>query len=349
MKKDHQNFIFLSFRKICGLFAPVLLLFLLSFSLPAQSNEAWLQRDPLDSLNDVHLLKPASTYNPNRFWVATATGATLYGAATYGLWKTWYSNYERGPFQTIDDFPEWLQMDKAGHAFTAYQYARFSRAAANWTGMKPKAAAWTAFGVSTLLQGTLEMLDAYSVRWGFSWSDVAANTVGAGLHLGQELAWREQRILLKVGNSLRQPPDVTVTGRNGGTSSLAYISSQRFGNGLVERFLKDYNEQTIWLSANPKAFLPASKLPDWLNLAVGYGAQDVYGAYGNSWSVNGEGFVYPAQRYRQWYLSPDIYFSRIPTKKRWVRLVLGALDFFKMPAPALEYSQGKLRGRWLMW
>lgn len=335
------------------LFAWNLLVFCLLFgmkSADAQSNSGWLKADPLDSLVDAqHFLRPANTFNAKRFWISSATGAALYGAATYGLYKTWYSEYERGPFRTIDDLPEWLQMDKAGHAFTAYQYARFVRAGANWTGLSRKKAAWTAFGVSTLFQGTLEVLDAHSVRWGFSWSDIAANTLGAGLHLGQELGWGEQRILLKVSSTLKGPPDEIVTNSNGSVSSLEYVSNLRFGTGVVERYLKDYNEQTVWLSLNAKAFLPDSKLPDWLNIAVGYGVENVYGAYGNVWDQDGERFAYAPTRYRQFFLSPDIYLSRIPTKKRWLRFVLGSLDFFKFPAPALEFSKKGVKGHWLMW
>jgi len=133
------------------------------------------------------------------------------------------------------------------------------------------------------------------------------------------------------------------------TSNLGYISRERFGSNFFERYLKDYNAQTIWLSANPRSFLPKSKIPPWLNVAVGYGSENVYGAYSNTWREDGVSFRYRPERYRQWFLSPDIYLSRIPTKKRWVRLTLGILDFIKIPAPALEYSQGKFKGHWLMW
>lgn len=330
-----------------------LLLFYCLFSVThadAQITPDHRLRDPFTTLNDTNaLLRPAPVFDRGRFWTATTTGTLLYGAITYGLYQTWYRDFERGPFRTFNDWPEWLQMDKVGHAFGGYQYARFVQAGAEWTGMDRRHAAWTSFGVSMLWQGTLEMLDAYSVRWGFSWSDMGANTVGAGLHLGQELLWREQRMLLKVSSSLARPPDVPVTNPNGAVSNLSYPSRLRFGTGLVERFLKDYNEQTLWLSVNPRSFLPNSKLPPWLNIALGYGADNVYGAYGNSWRENGQSFIFPETRYRQWYLSPDIYFSRIPTKKRWVRLLLGSLDFFKLPAPALEYGRGRLRLHWLHW
>jgi hypothetical protein len=36
--------------------------------------------------------------------------------------------------------------------------------------------------------------------------------------------------------------------------------------------LKDYNGQTYWLSVNLHSFYKGSKIPKWLNLAIGYGA-----------------------------------------------------------------------------
>jgi len=68
------------------------------------------------------------------------------------------------------------------------------------------------------------------------------------------------------------------------------------------------------MSANPRSFFPQSKIPVWLNVAVGYGVENVYGAYGNIWREGDEIFLYEPERYRQVFLSPDIYFSRIPQK-----------------------------------
>ncbi len=322
-------------------------------NLSAQSSSAILAyqtADPLDSLADQHFLRPALSFDSQRFRIAAATGLLLYSGASYGLWQTWYANYPRSGFQTINDLPEWLQIDKPGHAFTAYQYARFAFAGARWTGMSRPAARYTAAGVSTLLQTTLEVFDGFSAQWGFSWSDVAANTVGTGVFIAQDVVWKEQRILFKASSNLRPIPDIPVINSNGAEGNVGDVVRLRFGTGLVERYLKDYNNQTIWLSANLRSFSPqAQSIPPWLNVAVGYGVENVYGAYGNSWQIDGQSFSYNAPRYRQWFLSPDIYFSRIPTQKRWLRFAFGVLDFFKLPAPTLEYSQGSFKGRWLMW
>lgn len=333
------------------IWALILPFFLLSSTCFAQETQPidFTLRDPLHQTANDNWLKPADTFNRRRFYISAGTGAALYGAASVGLYQTWYADFPRSSFQSFDDWPEWNQMDKAGHTFTAYIFSRYAFAGSRWAGLKRPAARWAAFGVANLLQGTIEVMDGFSAEWGFSWSDLGANVAGSLIFTAQDMAWQEQRILLKVSNDFRPHPDIPITNRNGATSNLGNISRERFGDNFAERFLKDYNAQTIWMSANPKAFLPKSNLPVWLNVAVGYGSENVYGALGNSWRENGQSFRYEPERYRQFFLSPDIYLSRIPTKKRWVRLVLGALDFIKLPAPALEYSQGKFKGHWLMW
>lgn len=326
-----------------------LLILLLPLGAAAQLRYDYTARDPLAGVAPDTWLKPDTAFNKGRFYASAGIGAALYGAASVGLYQTWYAEYPRQPLQSFNDWPEWSQMDKAGHAFTAYIFSRYAHAGLRWAGLNRPAARWTAFGVANLLQGTIEVMDGYSEGWGFSWPDLGANVAGSLVFTAQDALWQEQRILFKVSNDLRGHPDVPVTNAAGQTSNLGYATRQRFGTNFFERYLKDYNAQTIWLSVNPKSFAPRSRLPDWLNVAVGYGAENVYGAYGNSWEQGGNRFRYEPTRYRQWFLSPDIYFSRIPTKKRWVRLTLGILDFVKFPAPALEFSQGGVKGHWVMW
>ncbi|MEM8582806.1 MAG: DUF2279 domain-containing protein [Bacteroidota bacterium] len=306
------------------------------------------QRDPLILYQPNSVLRPSDTLSSSRFWTALGIGSGLYLGSTYALYQTWYKEFDRGPFRTFNDWPEWLQMDKAGHFFSAYFQSRYSYYGARWTGMSRSGSRWAAIGVSTIIQSTIEVFDGFSPQWGFSWSDIAANSLGTGFFIAQDLLWQEQRIVVKVGNNLRDHPDWPISS-NGVQSNLGDISRERFGEYPFERFLKDYNNQSLWLSANLRSFLPQSGIPQWLNLAVGYGAENVYGALGNNWTAEGQSFKFPGERYRQWFISPDIYLSRIPTKKRWVRLVLGLLDIIKVPAPTLELSQGKLKWHWLMW
>lgn len=336
-----SDFLTLSFL-FCVFFAAAL------GCLSAQS-PGFTLRDPLVGVAKDTWLRPDSTFNTKRFYIAAGTGVALYGTASTGLYYVWYSNFDRVGLRSFDDWYEWNQMDKAGHLFTSYMFSRYAFAGLRWSGMKRPAARYTALGVANLLQGTIELMDGHSAGWGFSWSDFGANVAGGLVFTVQDAIWHEQRILLKLSNDLRATPDIPVFNSSGAESNLGYIVEERFGTNFFERYLKDYNAQTIWMSANPRSFFPQSKIPVWLNVAVGYGVENVYGAYANVWQERNQGFRYEPERYRQIFLSPDIYFSRIPTKKRWIRLALGILDFVKVPAPALEFSEGKLKGHWLMW
>ena len=113
--------------------------------------------------------------------------------------------------------------------------------------------------------------------------------------------------------------------------------------------LKDYNTQTYWLSANIKSFFPEANLPDWLNISVGYGADGMFGGYENIAKRKADGAITfdrrDIQRYRQWYLAPDIDLTRIKTNSRFLRSVFSAFNVLKFPAPALELSNGKLKVR----
>jgi hypothetical protein len=86
---------------------------------------------------------------------------------------------------------------------------------------------------------------------------MAANAMGTGLYVGQELLWQDQRLLLKYSFH---------------RTDFAQVRPNVLGDGLTEEFLKDYNGQTYWLSANINSFLNLDFIPDWLNLAFGYGA-----------------------------------------------------------------------------
>ena len=119
-----------------------------------------------------------------------------------------------------------------------------------------------------------------------------------------------------------------------------------FGNSWYERMLKDYNGQTYWLSFNLHSFFREAGLPVWLNVAIGYGAEGMFGGFENKWEEGDPGFPVDRtdiKRYRQWYLAPDIRFSNIKTSKKGLKFLFEFLDAFKFPLPALELSGGKLR------
>ncbi len=174
----------------------------------------------------------------------------------------------------------------------------------------------------------VELLDGTSSRWGFSWWDMAANAAGTALYMGQERAWNEQRVVLKL--SARH-------------TEFAAMRPDLLGDGPVERYLKDYNGQTLWASFNLHAFLPESRLPAWLNVAVGLGATGMVTAGA---PLPGDPLAHGLHRHRRLFIAPDVDLTRIRTRSKVLRTALFVLNSIKVPAPALEYGGGRLHGHW---
>ncbi|MGB4284694.1 MAG: hypothetical protein WBJ48_08285, partial [Bacteroidales bacterium] len=72
----------------------------------------------------------------------------------------------------------------------------------------------------------------------------------------------------------------------------------------------------------------------------GYGAANMYGGYNNIWTDE-NGILHDRsdiERYRRYFISPDIDFSRIKTKSRFLRIFFETLNIIKVPAPTLEIN-----------
>lgn len=280
----------------------------------------------------------SNTDTPNvrqRTLAVTGIHVGLYTGTLLLLNEAWYKDYPKSKMHTFNDMDEWLQVDKVGHTWSAFQLSRMSYTGWRWTGMPDKKAVWLAGASGFGFQTVVEILDGYSEEWGWSWGDFAANFIGSSLFVSQNLAWKEERISFKFGFHKMTYDDAQLNKR----------SDELFGSSLPERMLKDYNGQTYWLSANLKSFFKQSKLPPWLNMAVGYGATGMFGGTENVWTdpdTNQEIDRSDIPRRRQFYLAPDIDFTRIKTNSKWIRSLFYALNVIKIPAPTLMLSKGKL-------
>lgn len=299
----------------------------------------------------LRFFEPAPRFHKLRFGLLTGGLLAGYTAVTIGLDRAWYAGYPRGKFHFFNDWKGWGQMDKMGHAMTTYFESKWVGDFYHWAGVPRKKALWIGFGAGMLFQTTLEMLDGFSDQWGFSWGDMGFNTIGAALYAGQELAWNEQRIRLKLSVHRPRYSDAPITASNNpaATSSLSERAADLYGTSYPELFFKEYNGQTIWASINPASFCRKKPrwLPEWLNIALGYGIENYYGAERNTWKdADGNTFSAPSnyRRYSQFYLSFDVDFERIPVRQRGWRFLFGFLNVFKVPFPALEVNTlGKVR------
>jgi hypothetical protein len=328
----------------------LLLFFALHFLNAAQAQEPPPRR--------IGLLEPADSLDRTRFWLSVGGGTAIYSAVSVGLYEAWYKGFERSAFHTFNDWGEWRHMDKAGHILSAHLESHLAFKGALWTGMNRRSAMWSAVGVGMLLQSTIEVMDGFSAKWGFSLSDMGANVLGAGMFLGQEALWQDQRILMKASYTDPGYSTAPIWSEDGTrSSSLLGRANSLYGASFAERFLKDYNGLTVWASVNPASFFPENKkpafLPRWLNVAAGYSGANLYGGFENRWEEGDAIFVldpaaYP--RYSQYYLSLDVDFTRIRTRSYLLKTVFNVISWIKVPAPALELnSRGRMRLHPLMW
>lgn len=245
-------------------------------------------------------------------------GGIGYGVTLFALSQAWYSEQGLSHFRFFNDNPQWKQIDKIGHFYSTYQFSRVSTALLGKTGLeKRKSVFWSSvIGAGLLLP--VEILDGFSPEFGFSYGDVIANAAGSGFFLGQHLLWKEQRIKPKF--SFHQ-------------TSLASQRPAVLGNGLAEELLKDYNGQSYWFSFDIHAFAKESNFPKWLNLGLGYGAQNMV------FARDGQNEQAGFQSFRQYYLGIDFDLSYIKTDKKWLKTILFVLDGFRLPAPAFEINK----------
>ena len=271
-----------------------------------------------------------SNFNSKKLIIVAGANTVFYTGSFIALNKAWYADYEKTDFHFFNDNPEWNQMDKAGHVWSTYHVSRLSKEMWQWTGLNNNTSAILG-GVSGMVyQSIIEIQDAYSAEWGFSWGDVGANVAGAGLFVLQELSG-EQKVSVKLSYWPKKYP-----------ADLKNRRDQLFGSSSLERILKDYNSQTYWLSANVSSFFPDAHLPRWLNIAVGYGADGMYGGRTNQWTDK-EGVVHDytdIRRVRKFYLSPDIDLTMITTRSKVLRKVFFILNMVKVPSPALSVATG---------
>lgn len=272
----------------------------------------------------------SDSLNKPRRNAVIATEAIGTVSSLYLLNEVWYKNYASDSFHTFDDGSEWLQMDKIGHTMTSYYVGIAGIEALKWSGVKHKKASIFGGSLGLIYLTGVEFLDGYSSQWGFSWYDMLANASGTVAAISQELTWKEQRIKLKYSAHY---------------TKYAEIRPNLLGSNGLERLLKDYNGQTYWASINIKSFLKEdSKFPSWLNLAVGYGAEELVSGETNAeWCLNNPECD-QLNRYRQYYLSFDIDMTKFNFKRKVFKTIFGAIGFIKIPAPALQFSNRGVRG-----
>jgi hypothetical protein len=292
------------------------------------------------SANAQNIFTPSDSLHKTRA-IGLGIGQGVTYASTLGaLQLAWYREYQTSSFHFFNDWPGWQQMDKVGHAATAYQISNNLYKLTRWAGIKENRSIWYAAGLGYSYQLVVELMDGFSSGWGFSNYDLLFNTVGTGLFTGQQLGWDEQRIKIKYSF---WPSGLTnLSGAEGRRARNLY------GEGLHKQWLKDYNGQTYWVNANIWSLIgKPDRFPKWLAISTGYSANNLLGAESNTWSdPDNEKVLITSSRSRQrqllFSLDIDLDHVDLPRSLKWMKPLFG---FVKVPFPALELNSEKgLRG-----
>ncbi len=224
----------------------------------------------------------------------------------------WRDN--RAPFHFQEDLVYGLTVDKFGHFFGAnllqYSISRCLR----WANVSNETAMWLGSGGSLLFQTYVEVEDGFST-WGFDRVDWASDLAGA--------LWAPAQyhlpLLRAVDMKLSYHPS-DLLGTPGGSGF----------KGQKHLMIDDYEGQTIWFTLKVHDVLPEairSSWPDFLGVALGYGARDIAGP----------------RPYRVYFLAPDLDMTRIiPQHTAFLKTLGEVLNFIHLPLPAVQIYPGSI-------
>lgn len=266
--------------------------------------------------------------NSNKLLYAIALTSSYYAGSMLILSNTWYKDRKTAPFHFYNDFGENLQVDKFGHTFGSYFYSYIGYNLLLNLGLTRKESLIYGGSLGFIMQAPIEIMDGIHEGWGFSWGDIAANTAGSLLVIGQELLFKEQLIKYKFSYW---------------ESKYSNQANGFLGKTSLEKVLHDYNGHTYWLSLPINKIISNDILPEWLNIAFGYGANGMFGEKENIRSYNGVD-IPETVRYRQFLFSLDIDWTKIKTDSKFWNIILQGMTFIKLPFPTIEFnSMGKFK------
>lgn len=201
--------------------------------------------------------------------ILTGLGAIYLGAGIgvhiYQRNAWWKDNRTSFHFRT--DWPYALWADKIGHFYAATLLVHAFSAGLEAADVQSEQAMIYGTAAGLAFQYYVEIEDGFGKQWGFSPGDAIANTLGAGYALAQYYYPYLQNFQFKY----------------------SYYPSEKMRNGTHKgNVFDDYEGQKYWLSFRMKEILPGSVSdiwPSFLNIAVGYGVNNLDGAGGGEKEV----------------------------------------------------------------
>ena len=85
---------------------------------------------------------PSDSLNKNRFIGVSVGVGSVWAGSMVGLSQIWYADSEKTKWHAFNDSKDWLQMDKAGHYYTAYKLNQLTTDLFRWSGYNRRKSLW---------------------------------------------------------------------------------------------------------------------------------------------------------------------------------------------------------------
>lgn len=235
----------------------------------------------------------------------------VYGAAVFYIQFQWWWKGNPHKFSIFwegvwNDYS--LGVDKVGHFYTSYAYFLSLYDMMQWAGYDRSTSLWTGIGVAAFHAVCSEVADGFS-NYGFTPGDLLFNSMGLGYAVLQQEVPFLQNFNFK----------------------FSYWPSPNLPRDQRWRITNDYDGHIYWLSMNVHDLLPESAQSYWprfLNLAVGYGGKNI-----------SHGLPLHTPMYRKFVIGLDYNLNVFQTADDTWNTVLGILNRFHYPAPALRKTE----------
>lgn len=262
--------------------------------------------------------------NGNQLGAVRASVATAFVGGNAYLYhyfkKAWWSGERSdGFFWNADWDMEFRDQDKFGHMLGGYHLTHIGYAGLRTACVAKQKALFASAIYAALFQLQIEIFDARFVKYGFSYPDIVANTVGQGFAVAQVLSPRLEAI----------------------KPTFSYRKTRALKNRVVDSELRpsiDYAGQTYWFSTDVNRLLPDGAKqywPSFIRLSAGHSITDWIDESG----ANRRGK-------RKILLSLDLDPAKLPGDAPLWRTIKNTLSYYRFPAPALQITPSFDVVRW---
>ena len=280
-----------------------------------------------DDMPDKGRVDDERRVRPGRLALVGGSAAAFHYIGFKYFDRAWYQGQKTHKIRWIYDWggDTYVNLDKGGHFMGgAFMAQKLSEAYA-WAGFTERTAALLGTTTSWAALLEIEMRDAYFDQWGFSVPDFIANTLGASLPVLHAFFPRTRALQFKWSY---HPSNLYLQNRKRSASDLPH----------VDHLIDDYEGMTFWASLPLPSLLnrkSSAAPPEWLRLAIGYGATGLHGSNAKS---RGRFKLYPnlPDAKPEVFLALDYDANYLPGNNRLWRYFKAQLNWLHWPAPAVR-------------